>query len=253
MKDLTVYVGYDHREPDAYSACISSISAHSSEDVNIIKLDRMRLTKKQYWRHKSFPNEKASTDFAFTRFLVPYLNDFDGPAIFMDCDMIVSQDISKVLEFYDPSKAVSVVKHDYVPRLSEKMDGQKQVSYPRKNWSSFMLFNCGHSATKTILPNVVSNQSGAFLHRFEWCNDSEIGNLPLEWNWLEGEYDKPDEQPANIHYTNGGPWFEEVYKSRPIDYWLQYLEHAAIFTSKAKIADIIKHQLRLHENRNMHH
>jgi hypothetical protein len=115
------------------------------------------------------------------------------------------------------------VKHDYVPRNAVKMDGQKQVSYPRKNWSSCILWNCGHPSNKALTKDIVSEESGAFLHRFQFLKDEEIGELPLEWNWLEGEYDKPETPPAVIHFTNGGPWFENWQDVDYAELWRSYL------------------------------
>ena len=121
----------------------------------------------------------------------------------------------------DDQYALMCVKHDYVPKDSVKMDGQKQVAYPRKNWSSCILWNCGHESNQILTPQIVNSEyvSGAFLHRFQWLDDREIGELPLEWNWLEGEYDKPENPPAVIHYTNGGPWFEECQDVDYADLW----------------------------------
>src|SRR4029079_11060759 len=108
----------------------------------------------------------------------------------------------------DKNKAVYVVKHDYVPAQAMKMDAQVQTSYPRKNWSSFILFNNSHPLVRALTPEIVNRESPAFLHRFSWIPDDElIGELPLAWNFLEGEYPKPAQTPNAIHYTNGGPWF----------------------------------------------
>ena len=123
----------------------------------------------------------------------------------------------------DDKYALMCVKHDYVPRNAVKMDGQKQVSYPRKNWSSCILWNCGHPSNKALTKDIVSSESGAFLHRFQFLEDEEIGEIPLEWNWLEGEYDKPEVPPAVIHFTNGGPWFENWQDVDYADLWRSYL------------------------------
>ena len=166
----------------------------------------------------------VSTDFAFTRFLVPHLSGYSGWSLFIDCDFLFTKDVSELYNMREEKYAVICVKHDYTPKNSIKMDGQKQVAYPRKNWSSCVLWNCNHQSNKVITPEAVNSESGAYLHRFQWLQDSEIGELPLEWNWLEGEYDKPEEPPAVIHFTNGGPWFKECQNVEYADLWSSYLK-----------------------------
>jgi len=164
--------------------------------------------------------DKATTEFSLTRFLTPYLAAHDGWTIFVDCDFLFTTDVLKVLEAADREKAVYVVKHAYAPAKALKMDGQVQTAYPRKNWSSFMLFNNRHPAVRTLTPEVVNRESPAFLHRFGWIRDDlMIGELPLAWNFLEGEYPKPDRVPNAIHFTNGGPWFSNWQKVDYADLW----------------------------------
>ena len=128
----------------------------------------------------------------------------------MDCDMLVTADISKLfLDLNKRNEAVHVVKHDYEPVNTIKYLGKKQYSYPRKNWSSFIYFNCSHKKNLCLTPEAIRDQSAAFLHRFSWLDDSEIGELGREWNHLVGEYDMPEILPKNIHWTVGGPYFEE--------------------------------------------
>jgi hypothetical protein len=149
-----------------------------------------------------------ATEFSLTRFLVPYLANYDGYAIFMDCDMLAQVDIGDVLlhVLANPDKAVYVCQHDYEPKALQKMDGQAQTSYPRKNWSSFMVFDAARC--QALTPEYVNAATGLALHRFQWTTDDQIGALPLDWNWLVDEY--PHERRAKIlHYTNGGPWFED--------------------------------------------
>ena len=163
----------------------------------------------------------ASTEFSLTRFLTPYVAASDGWTVFVDCDFLFTRDITAMLDGLDDTKAVYVVKHEYQPHHAIKMDGRAQTSYPRKNWSSFMVFNGRHPAVKALRPQVVNESSPAYLHRFEWIDRSaDIGELPRDWNFLVGEYDAPAQPPAAIHYTNGGPWFE---KWTAVDYgelWL---------------------------------
>jgi hypothetical protein len=152
----------------------------------------------------------------------------DGWTIFVDCDFLFTTDVLKVLRGVDRSKALYVVKHNYTPAKTIKMDGQVQTAYPRKNWSSFMLFNNAHPKVKALTPQVVNRQKPSFLHRFEWLPDELIGELPLTWNFLEGEYPKPAYTPNAIHYTNGGPWFPNKQDVDYADLWCaerdRYLE-----------------------------
>lgn len=229
MAMLNVYVGYDSRESEAYAACVNSIRQNTNnQKVKILELNKRDLIEVGlYDREKIYPNEKASTEFAFTRFLVPRLNHYDGWAIFVDCDFIFTRDISELFALRDTRYAVQCVKHEYTPRFAEKMDGQKQVIYPRKNWSSLMMFNCASNECKQLSPDKVSRSPGSYLHQMNWAiTEDKIGPLPLEWNWLEGEYKKPQNTPAAIHFTNGGPWFREIVSSRPIDFYREYLKYS---------------------------
>jgi hypothetical protein len=116
-------------------------------------------------------------------------------------------------------------KHDYQPKATTKMDGQVQSVYPRKNWSSFMLFNCAHPSTRKLTPEVVNSESGAYLHRMQWAADEEIGEVPYSWNFLEGWYDKPQSgYPDAVHYTNGGPWFKDW---QDVDYGEEWRQAAS--------------------------
>jgi lipopolysaccharide biosynthesis glycosyltransferase len=208
MKPLRVYVGWDSREDIAYQVCKRSLEQHSSIPLQIvpIKQDDLRL-RGLYWRA---PDAMSSTEFSFTRFLTPYLAGYTGWAAFVDCDFLFRKDIAGLLDYRDTSKALYCVKHDYMPKETVKMDGQAQTQYPRKNWSSFMFINCGHEQVQTLTPDVVNNESGLFLHRFNWLTDDAIGSLPVTWNYLEGWHTSADcEDPTAVHFTRGGPWFEE--------------------------------------------
>jgi lipopolysaccharide biosynthesis glycosyltransferase len=156
----------------------------------------------------------------------------DGWTIFVDCDFLFTTDITYVLENVDRSKAAYVVKHDYTPVNKIKMDSQVQTTYPRKNWSSFILFNNMHPLVKALTPEIVNRETPAFLHRFGWIPDDKlIGELPITWNFLVGEYPKPDVTPNSIHYTNGGPWFPGWQHVDYADLWVaereRYLETVA--------------------------
>mgnify|MGYP001366854662 FL=1 len=222
---MKIFIGWDSREEDAYKVCVHTIKKHASKDVEIVPLKREELIKEGLYTRDEGGN--VSTEFAYTRFLTPYLTDYKGWALFIDCDFLFTRDVAELFSLADPQYAVMCVQHDYTPSAAIKMDGQKQVAYPRKNWSSCVLWNCAHPANSLITPHIVNSETGAFLHRFQWLSDNLIGELPLEWNWLEGEYEKPDEIPAVIHYTNGGAWFKEC---QDVDYaqeWLDALQEAS--------------------------
>jgi lipopolysaccharide biosynthesis glycosyltransferase len=203
---MKVFVGWDSREDIAYQVCKHSIISRQSDAVIIpLKQNDLRASA-LYWRDI---DKLASTEFTFTRFLIPELTNFSGWALFMDCDMILTTDIKELFDQADDRYAVMCVQHDYTPKEGIKMDGQKQTVYPRKNWSSVMLINCGHPSNKKLTQDLVNDPeiNGAYLHRFSWLKDEEIGSLNHTWNYLVGVYDDI-ETPKLIHYTEGGPWFE---------------------------------------------
>ncbi len=149
---------------------------------------------------------KQSTDFSFSRFLVPYLSQYSGRAIFMDCDMLVTGDIAELYNSIEYNCAVQVVKHDYTPTTKTKFLGNVQTPYPKKNWSSVMLFNCGHYDCRRLTLDYVEQASGLDLHQFKWT--TRVGELPPEWNYLVGEGEDVKD-PKLIHYTLGTPCFDE--------------------------------------------
>ena len=210
-----VFVGYDPREDIAYQVCKHSI-ARRNKEVLVRPLVQKELREAGWYTRPIDP--LSSTEFTFTRFLITELCDYKGRALFMDCDMILLTDIQELFDQADEKYAVMCVHHDYTPREGFKMDGQKQSIYPRKNWSSVMLFNCGHPSNKQINSSVVNNTeiTGKYLHRFSWLQDTEIGQLSHEWNWLTDWYKEPEDgKPKLLHYTEGGPWFENY---RDCDY-----------------------------------
>ena len=205
---MKVFVGYDTREDIAYQVCKHSIESKQS-DVSVRPLKQQEL-RDAGWYTRGI-DKLASTEFTFTRFLIPELCNFNGWALFMDCDMILKTDIKQLFDQADDKYAVMCVQHDYSPSATTKMDGQTQTIYPRKNWSSVMLFNCGHKSNAKLTQNLINDPkiTGAYLHRFSWLKDKEVGELSPEWNWLVGHYKEPkDGTPKLIHYTEGGPWFE---------------------------------------------
>ena len=226
---MKIFIGWDSREEDAYKVCVHTIKKHASKDVDIVPLKRDELIKQGLYTRDEGGN--VSTEFAYTRFLTPHLAGYKGWALFIDCDFLFTRDVAELFSLADPQYAVMCVQHDYTPSAAIKMDGQKQVAYPRKNWSSCVLWNCGHPANAIITPDIVNTETGAFLHRFQWLPDNLIGELPLEWNWLEGEYEKPEQIPAVIHYTNGGAWFKECQNVDYVQEWLDALQEANGATS----------------------
>jgi lipopolysaccharide biosynthesis glycosyltransferase len=199
---IPIFIGYDPREAIAFHVCSNSIIRHSSQPVSINPL-ALNILKGYEEKHTD-----GSNHFIYSRFLVPHLMNYQGWAIFIDGDMILRDDITKLWELRDESKAVQVVKHDYKTRLSEKYLGSKNEDYPRKNWSSVILWNCGHTANAGVTPDFVQNATGAQVHRFSWLDDSLIGELPKEWNWLDIEYDR-NPNAKLVHYTLGTPCFHE--------------------------------------------
>jgi len=224
---VKVFVGYDSREDIAWQVCRHSLLRHSDENIEVIPLRQSALRELGLYTRPL--DAGASTEFSLTRFLTPYLAAQRGWVIFCDCDFLFTTDIRNVLQGLDPVKAVYCVQHDYVPAHQVKMDGKRQATYPRKNWSSFMIFNCDHPDVRALTPAVVNSVTPAYLHRFEWVADDEaIGSLEIDWNFLEGEYAMPRTTPRVIHYTNGGPWFEQWQNCDYADLWLHernlYLE-----------------------------
>jgi lipopolysaccharide biosynthesis glycosyltransferase len=219
---MKVYVGYDTREDIAYQVCKHSITTKQpAAEIRPLKQQELRDAG-WYTRPK---DKLASTEFTFTRFLIPELMNFKGWAVFMDCDMILTTDIKELFDQADDKYAVMCVQHDYTPKEGTKMDGQKQTIYPRKNWSSVMLFNCGHPSNAKLTQDMVNDPeiNGAYLHRFSWLKDEEVGELEHTWNYLVGVYDDI-ETPKLIHYTEGGPWFENYRDCEFNELWKHELQ-----------------------------
>ncbi|TAK72572.1 MAG: glycosyltransferase [Betaproteobacteria bacterium] len=210
---IRIFIGFDPREAVAYSVLAHSIRARASVPVTIAPLALSQLsTVLTRERHAL-----QSTDFSFSRFLTPYLSDHAGWSLFMDCDMLMRDDVAKLWDLRDERYAVQVVKHDHKPRETTKFLGAVQTAYAKKNWSSVMLFNnarCGK-----LTPDYVNTAGGLELHQFKWLeSDALIGELPHRWNYLVG-YDAPSEDIALAHYTIGGPYFPEYADCPLADEW----------------------------------
>lgn len=199
---IPIFIGYDPREAIAYHVCTNSIIRQSSQPVSLnpLALNIMSDYKETH--------TDGSNHFIYSRFLVPHLMNYQGWAIFIDGDMILRTDIKELWDLRDDSKAVMVVKHDYETRMTEKYLGSKNENYPRKNWSSVILWNCAHPANRSVTPEFVQSATGAQVHRFTWLDDSLIGELPKEWNWLDIEYEW-NPLAKLVHYTLGTPCFHE--------------------------------------------
>lgn len=204
MKPIPIFIGYDPREAVAYHTCANSIIRHASKPVAIIPL-ALNLFEDYTEKHTD-----GSNQFIYSRFLVPHLMAYQGKAIFIDGDMILRDDIVKLWNLTNESVAwdVAVVKHDYQTRMTEKYLGAKNENYPRKNWSSVIVWNCYTHPNRRLTPEFIEKSTGAELHRFTWIDDDRILELPKEWNWLPDEYG-PNPDAKLLHYTLGTPCFHE--------------------------------------------
>ena len=217
QKVLPIFIGYDTAETVAWHTLTNSIIEKSTLPVSITPV-AIEHFKNFFHRPR---DAKQSNAFSFSRFAVPYLMDYAGYAIFMDCDMLLRTDIATILTCIesDPGKAVYVVKHDYTPHEGTKYLGTVQYAYPRKNWSSFVLWNCAHPKNTNLTPDFFNSASGLELHRFTWLEDADIGELDVRWNWLVGEYVNPPSDVFNVHWTLGGPYFSEYTEVDFSDEW----------------------------------
>jgi len=213
---IRVFIGYDPAETVAFHVCAHSIMSRASQPVSITPINKRNIP--EFKRKK----EDGSTEFSFSRFLTPYLSGYVGQSIFMDCDMLVRCDIYDIFKECDLRHDVFVVKHDYTPRTKTKFLGNKQHAYPKKNWSSVMVFNNFTSPCKRLTADSVSQSTGAYLHRFDWTFEERIGELSPEWNHLVGEYDEnPDAKIA--HFTLGSPCFKGYENQEFADEWYKEL------------------------------
>ena len=210
---INVFIGYDPREAVAFSVLAFSIHRRASQPVCITPLMLSQL-KDDYTRER---HPLQSTDFSFTRFLTPYLSNYTGWSVFMDCDMLVLDDIARLWALRDERYAVQVVKHHHVPKEDTKFLGAKQTKYEKKNWSSVILFN--NAKCRALTPEYVNTATGLELHQFKWLgNDELIGEIPHRWNHL-ADYDPPNSDVSLVHYTIGGPYFEEYVNCEHAEAW----------------------------------
>ncbi len=199
---IPVFIGYDPREAIAFSVLSHSIQRRASVPVAIAPLMLSQLSR--ILTRQRHPLQ--STDFSFSRFLTPYLSGFEGWSLFMDCDMLMLDDLEPLGTMRDDRYAVRVIKHDHVPKETVKFLGEPQSRYEKKNWSSVILFN--NAQCRALTPEYVNRASGLELHQFKWlADDGRIGGLPERWNHLVG-YSAPRRDAALVHYTLGGPYFD---------------------------------------------
>lgn len=214
-----VYVGWDSREDIAYQVCRHSLLKRASIPVSVTPIRQQDLRDQGLYTRD--PDPLASTEFTYTRFFVPHLQKHQGWALFCDCDFLWLADIKGLVDLIDDKYAIMCVHHDHRPREETKMDNKTQTQYPRKNWSSMVLYNCGHPANAVLTAGVANTESGAYLHRFQWLDDALIGAVSETWNWLEGWSPKPKTgHPNVVHMTRGGPWFDEWRDVDYADLWL---------------------------------
>jgi len=238
QKDPIIYIGYDEHEQDAFEVLVHSINKHASKPITILPLrqDKLRAAglysrlhyidaDGQLW--DSVDGRPFSTQFSFTRFLVPAINQYEGLALYMDCDMLVRSDIWEVFDYCsNPNKAVFTVFHNYQPDDGYKLDNKLQQSYNKKNWSSFVVYNCDHTINLDLTSFDVSRKSGRYLHTFGWLPDPKFfGEIPEKWNWLD-HHSSESIDACNVHFTTGGPWFKHWKVKREADMkyadeWLQ--------------------------------
>jgi hypothetical protein len=227
---IRVFIGYDSRETVAYNVLAHSINRHASEPVSVTPVMLSQL-EGVFHREK---NPLQSTEFSFSRFLVPWMCGYEGWAVFMDCDMLVREDIAKLWALRDDRYAVQVVKHVHVPKEEVKFLGAVQTKYEKKNWSSVMLMNCAKCTALT--PQFVNQASGLELHQFKWLgNDDLIGALPSAWNHLVA-YDPHRTDASLLHYTIGGPWFKEYEGTEYAGEWFAERDRMLSSSPRPKVA-----------------
>ncbi len=224
---MRIFAGFDSRAPAAFNVCRDSLLRHASASVDMRKLDLAQLRADGLYTR---PHEERdgrlwdviseapmSTEFALSRFLVPHLAGFDGWAVYCDADFLWRADVAELFALADDKYAVMAVKHQYEAQLGPKMNGQVNVAYPRKNWSSLLLWNCGHPANRKLTPELVSSWHRNALHGFQWLYDWHIGGLSFEWNWIQME-------PKAVHFTAGTPDLPGYEDSDYADEYRSYLK-----------------------------
>ena len=223
---LDIFIGYDEKESVVFHTCVQSIIEKCNVPVSIHPLNL-----KMFENYKETHTD-GSNNFIYSRFLVPYLKNFKGKALFLDGDMIVNDDLNNLFNQFNEKYAVQVVKHDYKTKFPIKYLGHKNDDYPKKNWSSVILFNCSHPKNKVLTPKLIETSQGSYLHRFSWLEDNEVGEISKEWNYLVLEF--PETRKAKIfHYTVGAPCFKDFDYGAEAKIW-----HNVHFNSQVGFDDL---------------
>lgn len=212
MKTIPLFIGYDINEAVVYHTCVNSIVRQSTLPISICPLSPSLLN------GYTETHNDASNQFIYTRFLVPYIMDYKGWAIYIDGDMVVRDDIVNLWNLRNNKFAAMVVKHDYKTKSKIKYLNSINEDYPRKNWSSVILWNCEHIKNRILTTDFVGKSSGSILHRFSWLNEEDIGSLPFEWNWLPDEYGENNKAKL-LHYTLGAPCYNEFHETAQANEW----------------------------------
>ena len=214
-----IFIGNTSNHEILFEVAKNSI-INKSKDVICYPIIKDSLKALNIYTRES--KKEESTDFSITRFLTPWLAGYRDWVLFIDNDIVCLEDINNLFKLADDKYAVMCVKHDYKPTNRKKLDNQIQTIYPRKNWSSVVLWNCNHPKNKLITPEIVNSESPLYLHRFKWLDDKEIGELPLKWNFLVDWYDiDSNGDPSLLHYTEGGPFFEKYKDCGFCEIWLE--------------------------------
>jgi len=225
-KCINIFIGFEEAHPEAYNVCHKSIlKGNKKYELNIKPINYNTVS--DYYRAK---DETESTQFSFARFWTPWESNRTGVSIFVDSDFVFLESIDNLIDLYDDQYAVMCCKHkEYKPKGAVKMGGKLQSQYPKKNWSSLIIFNNSYLANDALCPIFLNSYTGAHLHRFEWLKDSEIGALPVEWNWLVDYYTETEGfKPKALHYTDGGPWLEGYENCSYSDKWHQIYNEISI-------------------------
>lgn len=219
MHPVRVFIGFDAREAVLPYVCMESIRAHSSVPIAFTLLSANNFG----WIER---HTDGSNAFTYSRFLVPWLCNFSGHAIFLDGDMIVRDDIAKLWEHRSMGHmGLKVVKHDYRTKYPIKYLGAKNEDYPKKNQSSVIVWDCNYFPNRCLTPEFVAEASGSYLHHFEWLAPHQVGELPSEWNHLTMEYDERADAKL-LHFTVGSPCFPEYATQEGADEWRAHLKDA---------------------------
>jgi len=220
-----IFIGWDPREETAWKVAKASVEKHLSRPVPVSSLCLEELREAGLYRRPTETRDgrlwdvisgaPMATQHACARFLIKELAG-SGWVVFMDGDVLVRADLAELIDTLDTSKAVYCVKHRHEPTATEKMDGQVQTRYFRKNWSSMMIINCDHPANSKLTVELVNTVPGRDLHAFCWLEDDEIGALDTGWNYLV---------PTDVkiaHFTEGVPDMPG-YEQQPFaDEWREF-------------------------------